>query len=68
MSDPYAPMFGRPVATWHRHFAWRPVNTLDRGWRWLWFVKRRRVQKLIHLEGPIDFWWQYVSTSGVDNA
>lgn len=25
-----------------RWFAWRPVNTVDRGWRWLRFVWRRR--------------------------
>lgn len=27
----------------HRWFAWRPVNTKDRGWRWLRFVWRYRV-------------------------
>lgn len=26
----------------HRWFAWRPVNTDDRGWRWLRLVWRRR--------------------------
>lgn len=27
---------------WHRWFAWRPVNTLTYGWRWLTTVERRR--------------------------
>jgi hypothetical protein len=26
-----------------RWFAWRPVRTDDRGWRWLRFVYRQRV-------------------------
>jgi hypothetical protein len=27
----------------HRWFAWHPVDTEDRGWRWLRFVTRKRV-------------------------
>ena len=44
--DLYAPMFGRPVSEWHRWFDWHPVDTVDRGWRWLVVVNRRRVHKL----------------------
>lgn len=33
-----APLFGTPVGPWFRWFAWRPVMTADRGWRWLIFV------------------------------
>lgn len=65
MSERYMPLFGRPVAPWHRWFAWRPVDTVDRGWRWLRVVNRRRVQKLVSLPGGFDFWFQYaVDVSG----
>lgn len=57
--DDYRPLFGAPVAPWHTWFAWRPVNTVDRGWRWLRLVHRRRVQKHLYLPGPGDFWWQF---------
>jgi hypothetical protein len=52
-------MFGDPVAPWHRWFAWWPVDTFDRGWRWLCVVERRRIQKHWHLDGPDARWWQY---------
>lgn len=60
MSDRYTPRFGFPIASWHRWFAWRPVNTLDRGWRWMRFVERRRIHMHGYLDdyGP-DMWWQY---------
>lgn len=32
----------------HRWFAWRPVFTHDRGWRWLRFVWRRRYFLDVH--------------------
>lgn len=57
--DPYLPMFGTPLAPWHRYFAWRPVDTDDRGIRWLCVVWRRRIVKKAHLIGGPDFWWQY---------
>jgi hypothetical protein len=57
--DRYLPAFGSPVAPWHRHFAWRPVETIDRGWRWLRVVNRRRIHKHQYLGGGADFWWQY---------
>lgn len=60
MNDQYAPLFGSPVAPWHRWFAWRPVNTVDRGTRWLTVIHRRRVQKHQYLDGGgRDFWFQY---------
>ena len=40
---------------WHRWFAWRPVQTVDRGWRWLRFVQRRRFQLKPYLHGA-EFW------------
>lgn len=61
MIDPFAPAFGAPVAPWHKHFAWRPANTVDRGWTWLRFVSRRRIQKHDYLPGGADQWWQYAS-------
>lgn len=62
MSDDYQPRFGRPVAPWHRWFAWRPVDTVDRGWRWGRIMWRRRIQKLHGLNGGADFWFQYAIT------
>ncbi len=59
MSDPYAPLFGTPVAQWHRWFAWRPVDTVDRGTRWLTVIHRRRVHQNGYLDGGPDFWFQY---------
>jgi hypothetical protein len=35
MIDDANPMFGYPVADWHRIFAWLPVDTYDQGWKWL---------------------------------
>lgn len=45
-AEPYdpAPSFGFPIGPWHRWFAWRPTQTVDRGWRWLRPVWRRRFQ------------------------
>lgn len=60
MTDPYEPMFGWPITDWYRSFAWRPVETVDRGWRWLRPVYRRRIQKKAHLHGGGDFWFQSV--------
>lgn len=53
------PMFGFPVADWHRKFAWWPVDTYDQGWKWLCHVERRRIQKHDYLDGGVDHWWQY---------
>jgi len=54
------PRFGSSVADWHSKFAWLPINTYDRGWKWLCFVERRRIQKHYYLDGGgADFWWQY---------
>lgn len=59
MSDDAQPMFGNPVAPWHRKFAWWPVDTFDQGWKWLRFIERRRIQKHWHLDGGDSQWWQY---------
>ena len=57
--DPYRPLFGFPITPWHRWFAWHPVDTADRGWRWLRIVWRRRCQKKPMLDGPGMRWFQY---------
>lgn len=55
----YEPIFASPVSPWFRWFAWRPVHTVDRGWRWMRPVWRRRVQKHHYLPGGgRDFWFQ----------
>lgn len=59
MSDRYTPMFGRPIAGWHRWFAWRPVWSVDRGYVWLRVLNRRRIHKHQYLDGGADFWFQY---------
>lgn len=59
MTDLYAPMFGRPVADWHKWFAWRPVETVDRGTVWLRVVNRRRIHKHQFLVGGADWWFQH---------
>lgn len=59
MNDIYRPTFGEPIADWHRWFAWRPVETVDRGWRWLRVVNRRRIHKHHFLLGGADFWFQH---------
>ena len=55
------PMFGSPVADWHRHFAWYPVDTYDQGWKWFRSVYRRRIQKHSSLEGAPARWRQYAA-------
>jgi hypothetical protein len=58
--DPYRPMFGNPIAPWHRWFAWRPIDTVDRGTIWLRVVYRRRILKHSYVDGNgPDFWFQY---------
>lgn len=64
--DKYAPMFGSPIAPWHRWFAWRPVDTVDRGYRWFRLVWRRRVEKHAYLPGPIDRWFQHACAIPAD--
>lgn len=54
------PTFGTPVTPWFRWFAWRPTWTVDRGWRWLRPIWRRRVAKHSYLDGGGDFWFQDV--------
>ena len=57
----YEPMFSFPVAPWLRWFAWHPVYTVDRGYRWLRFVYKRPCQfKECLARGAMEVWWQYV--------
>lgn len=57
--DALRPMFGEPVSDWFRWFAWHPVETVDRGRRWLVPVWRRRIYKHQFLSGGPDFWFQH---------
>lgn len=57
--DQYAPAFGRAFTPWWRWFAWRPVETVDRGKVWLRLVWRRRIHKHQYLNGGRDFWFQH---------
>jgi hypothetical protein len=54
------PMFGNPISSWSRAWAWKPVHTLDHGYIWLRFYWRRRIHKKQFLHGGADFWWQNV--------
>lgn len=51
------PRFGFAVGPWFRWFAWRPTMTVDRGWRWLCPVWRRRYQTHEYLDGPTSLWF-----------
>lgn len=57
--DPAKPLFGFPVADWHRWFAWRPVTTYDGRVIWLHTVERRLIQKRDWLNSGPDHWWQH---------
>lgn len=58
--DKWKPLFGDPVAPWHKWFAWHPVDTIDYGWVWLRKVNRRRCQIKTFLPGGGVRWWQHV--------
>ncbi len=58
-NDPLEPLFGRPVAQFHKWFAWKPIRTYDGRWIWLQTIRRRLIQKHQHLYGGADFWFQY---------
>lgn len=61
-ADPYEPAFGFPTGPWFRGFAWWPVWTLDRGWRWLRPVWFRQCQSRNYLSGPTVWWFQATVT------
>lgn len=42
-----------------RWFAWHPVHTDDRGWRWLRFVWRRREYAPAFLPEAPGPWWSH---------
>lgn len=58
--DRFKPVFGEPITRWYPWFAWRPVDTVDRGWRWLCFVQRRRIQLYPYLNSPFPLQFQHV--------
>lgn len=60
--DDMQPRFGEPISNWYKYFAWKPVETLDRGWRWLWVVYKRKCQPHIYLSGPATSFFQYRAT------
>lgn len=60
MTDQYQPSFGEPIGPWFRWFAWHPTDTVDRGWRWLRPVWRRRVSRHDYLDGGSQTWFQTV--------
>lgn len=68
MRDDAKPMFGYPVAPWHRKFAWLPVDTFDQGFKWLCVVERRRIHKHDYLDGGASQWWQYRAKRSVPAA
>lgn len=60
VADIPIPLFACQVGPWFSWFAWHPVRTDDRGWRWLRPCWRRRKQSKLSLPGPVDQWWQTV--------
>jgi len=59
MTEQYKPMFGEPVSDWYRWFAWRPVETVDRGWQWMRPVWKRRIYRHAYLFRGPEFWFQH---------
>ncbi|MCE0510876.1 hypothetical protein LVJ59_17655 [Microbacterium sp. KKR3/1] len=49
---------------WFRWFAWHPVWTYDRGWRWLRFVWRRHVPPILGVRGAVWTFDHRVSKGG----
>lgn len=66
--DGAKPMFGWPVAGWHRYFAWKPVQTFDGRLMWLRFIHRRLIQRHDYLDGGPDNWWQYKAVETNEGA
>lgn len=62
MRDDMKPRFAEPIADWYRYFAWKPIETLDRGRRWLWVVYKRKCQPHSYLSGPQTPFFQYRAT------
>jgi hypothetical protein len=60
MTDRYELAFGAPASGWYPWFAWHPVFTADRGWRWLMIVNRRSIRKRESVVGGADRWFQHV--------
>jgi hypothetical protein len=47
-----------PEFTW---LAWHPVDTRDRGWRWLRLVRRRRVWLNMSSARTVRWWEHHVT-------
>lgn len=62
MNDDMKPMFGEPISRWYKYFAWKPVSTLDRGYRWLWIIWKRKCEPHPYLSGPGHPFFQYRAT------
>jgi len=62
IEDDMKPLFAEPIADWYKYFAWKPVSTLDRGWRWFGIVWKRKCQPHSFLLGPMTSFFQYRST------
>lgn len=62
------PLFGSQIGPWFRWFAWHPVKTADRGWRWLRPVWRCRYQTKMSLPGPTYQWFHTVVCSPGEGA
>jgi hypothetical protein len=58
------PMFGIPVAPWHRWFAWYPVRTIDGRFAWLRWIWRARYQSKAYLDGPTIEWFVTARVDG----
>lgn len=56
------PRFAEPVSNWYRYFAWKPVATWDRGYRWLTVVWKRKCQPHDYLQGSQSWFFQYRAT------
>jgi hypothetical protein len=57
--------YADPVANEFKWFAWYPVKTLDRGWRWMRFVYKRKYALHTYLYGPTGEYFVHSVEKGV---
>lgn len=57
--------FAHSIGDEYRWFAWYPVNTLDRGWKWMTPVWKRRYEKDINLPGKSEKFFVYTYQQGI---